>query len=84
MVVVAGHNDQCTKGNERVREKYARFVTNGIRNGILSSNVITSLVGTTNLSHSILEINKENSIESLGELCYLLIHIFYLSMCMLK
>ena len=42
------------------------------------------LVVATVLSHSTLEINKENSMESLDELCYLLIHNFYLSMCMLK
>ena len=42
------------------------------------------LVVATVLSHSTLEINKENSMESLDELCYLLIHNFYLSMCILK
>jgi len=41
-------------------------------------------VVVTILSHSMLEINEENSMESLGGLCYLLIHNFYLSMCTLK
>ena len=44
--------------------------------------VMTSLVKMTNLSHSTLRENEENSIESLCGLCYLLIHKSYLSMCM--
>ena len=42
------------------------------------------VVMMTILSHSMLEINEENSMESLGGLCYLLIYNFYLSMYMLK
>ena len=42
MVVVAGRDDQCTKGNERVRGKYTGFVMNGARNRVLSSNVMTN------------------------------------------
>ena len=42
------------------------------------------LVEMTDLSHSTFERNEENSMESLGGLCYLLIHFSYLSMCMLK
>jgi len=84
VMVVIGHNDQCTEGDVRVEERCARFVTNSAESVVLSSNVMTSLVMTTALSHSMLEINKENSIESLGRLSYLLIHNFYLSMCMLK
>ena len=38
----------------------------------------------TILSYSMLEINKENLMESLGGLYYLLIHNFYLSMYILK
>ena len=50
----------------------------------LSSNIMTSLVETTDLSYSMFRGNEENLMKSLGELCYLLIHLFYLSMCMLK
>jgi len=46
--------------------------------------VMTRRVETTVLSHSTLGENKENSMEFLCELCYLLIHFSYLSMCMLK
>jgi len=42
------------------------------------------VVVATILSHSTLEINEENLMESLGKLYYLLIHDFYLSICMLK
>ena len=57
---------------------------NGVESKISSSNVITSLVEMMNLSYSTLRENEENLMESLSGLCYLLIHIFYLSMCMLK
>ena len=46
--------------------------------------VMTSLVETTDLSHSTLRENEENSMESLGRLCYLLIHNSYLFMCTLS
>ena len=42
MFMVAGCNDQCTEGDEGVRGKYARFMTNSAKNRILSSNVMTS------------------------------------------
>ena len=42
------------------------------------------VVETTTLSHPMLWENKENSMESLGGLYYLLIHISYLSMYMLS
>ena len=54
MVVVAGHNDQCTKSNKRVEKGYARFVMNSARDGKSSSNVMTRLVEMTVLSHSML------------------------------
>ena len=50
----------------------------------LRVSVVMSLVETTNLSHSTLWENEENSMESLGGLCYLLIHFSYLPMCTLK
>ena len=57
---------------------------NSAESGLSSSNVMTSLVETTDLSHSMLQENEKNSMEFLGGLCYLLIHNSYLSICTLS
>ena len=55
MVVVAGHNDQYTKGNKRVKENgYVGLVVSSTNRVVLSSNIITRLVEMTVLSHSTL------------------------------
>jgi len=72
VVVVAGHDNQYTESDERVER--ARFMTNSTESGVSSSNVMASSIGITNLSHSMLRENKENSIESLCGFGYLLIH----------
>ena len=84
MVVVAGCGDQYTESNERVEEGCAKFVMNSTESEVSSSNVMIGLVETMDLSHSTLRENKENSIEFLGRLRYLLIYKSYLSMCMLS
>ena len=85
MVVVAGRGDQRTEGDVRVKGKgCVGLVASGTDRVVSSSNVMTRPVETTILSHSMLRENEENSMESLCELCYLLIHFSYLSMCMLK
>jgi len=82
VVVVAGHDDQCIKSDERVER--ARFMMNSAESKVSSSNVMASLIKMTNLSHSTLRENKENSIEFLCGFGYLLIHKSYLSMCTLS
>jgi len=52
VVVVAGHGDQCTEGDERVEKGCIRFVMNNAECRVSSSNVMTSIVEMTNLSHS--------------------------------
>ena len=83
--MVVGRDDQRTEGDERVEGKGSvGLVVSGTEGRLSSSNVMIRLVETTVLSYSTLRENKENSMESLGGLCYLLIHFSYLSMCMLK
>ena len=52
MVVVAGRSDQYTESNKRVEEGCARFMMNGAESKVSSSNIMASLIETTNLSHS--------------------------------
>ena len=55
MVVVAGHGDQHTEGDVRVKGKgCVGLVMSGTDRVVSSSNVVIGLVETTNLSHSTL------------------------------
>ena len=55
MVVVASHDDQYTEGSERVKESgYIGLVVSNTDKVVLSSNVMTRVVGMTILSHSTL------------------------------
>jgi len=54
-VVVVGRDDQRTEGDERVEGKgCVGLVVSGMEGRLSSSNVMTSLVETTDLSHSML------------------------------
>jgi len=55
VVVVASHDDQYTEGSERVKESgYIGLVVSNTDKVVLSSNVMTRVVGTTILSYSML------------------------------